>query len=84
MALSPSASIQGHRVEFLLSPNDLLFMESHYFFTIFILAKQQKCRLEREQQCKTSTNGENSSKHPWLTVSRVDPGLKDRVLGGAL
>jgi hypothetical protein len=39
MALSPSASVQGHRVEFLLSPIDPLSMESHHFFAIFFLAK---------------------------------------------
>jgi hypothetical protein len=39
MALSPSASIQAHRVEFLLSPIDPLSMESHHFFVIFILTK---------------------------------------------
>jgi hypothetical protein len=36
---SPSASVQGHRVEFLLSPLDPLSMESHYFFAIFFLGK---------------------------------------------
>jgi hypothetical protein len=84
MALSPSAIIQGHQVEFLLSPIDPLSMESHHFFAIFILQKQQKYRLEREQWCKTSTNGDNSPKHLWPTMSRVFPGLKDWVLGGAL
>jgi hypothetical protein len=39
MALSPSASVQGHRVDVLLSPIDPLSMESHYFLAIFILAK---------------------------------------------
>jgi hypothetical protein len=38
-ALYPSASIQGHRVDVLLSPIDPLSMESHHFFVIFILAK---------------------------------------------
>jgi hypothetical protein len=38
-ALSPSAGIQGHRVDVLLSPIDPLSMESHHFFAIFILAK---------------------------------------------
>jgi hypothetical protein len=39
MALSPFASVQGHRVNVLLSPIDPLSMESHHFFTIFILVK---------------------------------------------
>jgi hypothetical protein len=39
MALSPSTSVQGHRVDVLLSPIDPLSMVSHHFFTIFILAK---------------------------------------------
>jgi hypothetical protein len=39
MALSPSASVQGHRVNVLLSPIDPLSMESRHFFTIFILVK---------------------------------------------
>jgi hypothetical protein len=39
MALSPFASIQGHRVEILLSPIDPLSMESHHFFAIFFLEK---------------------------------------------
>jgi hypothetical protein len=39
MALSPSASVQGHWVEFLLSPIDPLSIESHYFFAIFFLQK---------------------------------------------
>jgi hypothetical protein len=37
--LSPSASVQGHQVEFLLSPIDPFSMESHHFVTIFFLAK---------------------------------------------
>jgi hypothetical protein len=84
MPLSPSASVQGHWVDLLLSPIDPLSMESQHFFTIFILEKQQKCRLEREQWCKPSRNGENSPKHMWPTVSRVDLGSKDWVLDGAL
>jgi hypothetical protein len=39
MPLSPSASVQGHRVDVLLSSIDPLSMESYHFFTIFILAK---------------------------------------------
>jgi hypothetical protein len=50
----------------------------------FFWPKQQKCRLEREQWCKASRNGDNSPKHLWPIVSRVDLGLKDRVLGGGL
>jgi hypothetical protein len=29
-------------------------------------------------------NGKNSPKHLWLTTSRVDPGLKDQIIGGSL
>jgi hypothetical protein len=39
MALSASASVQGHWVEFLLSPIDPLSMESHHYFAISFLAK---------------------------------------------
>jgi hypothetical protein len=45
MDLSPSASIQGHRVNVLLSPLDPLSMESHRFFAIFILAKITKMQV---------------------------------------
>jgi hypothetical protein len=84
MALSPSASVQGHRVEFLLSLIDPLSMESHHFFVIFILAKTTEMQVEERTTMQNIKNGENSLKHLWLTVSRVEPGLKDRVLGGAL
>jgi hypothetical protein len=39
MALSPSARIQGHRIDVLLSQIDMLYMECHHFLAIFILAK---------------------------------------------
>jgi hypothetical protein len=39
MALSPSASIQGHWVDICLSPIDLLSMVSHHFLVILILSK---------------------------------------------
>jgi hypothetical protein len=39
IALSPTASVQCHRIEFLLSPIDPLSMESDHFFAIFFLAK---------------------------------------------
>jgi hypothetical protein len=42
MPLSPSTSIKGHQVDLLLSPIDPLSMESHHFFTIFILAKNKR------------------------------------------
>jgi hypothetical protein len=85
MALSPSASVQGHRVKFLLSPIDPLSMESHHFFAIFFLAKTTEMHVrEREQWCKALRNGDNSPKHLWPTVSTVDSGLKDQVLGGGL
>jgi hypothetical protein len=39
MAFSTYASVQGHQIEVLLHPVDPLSMESHHFFTIFIMAK---------------------------------------------
>jgi hypothetical protein len=39
MALSPSTSIQDHRVDVLLSPIDPLSMESHHLLATFILEK---------------------------------------------
>jgi hypothetical protein len=45
MALSTSTSIQGHRVEVLLSPIDPLSMESHHLFPIFTLAKRTKMQV---------------------------------------
>jgi hypothetical protein len=42
MHLSPFASVQDHRVDVLLSPIDPLSIESHHFFTIFILIKTTK------------------------------------------
>jgi hypothetical protein len=39
MDLSPTVSVQGHQVEFLLSPIDPLSMESHHFFATFFLTK---------------------------------------------
>jgi hypothetical protein len=39
MALSLSASVQGHRVDVLLSLIDPLSMESHHFLAIFILSQ---------------------------------------------
>jgi hypothetical protein len=87
MPLSPSASVQSHRVDVLLSPIETLSIDSHHFFTIFILTKTTEMQVRERitaQNIKTSRNGENSPKHLWPTVSRVDPGLKDRVLDGAL
>jgi hypothetical protein len=45
MALSPSASVQGHRVDVLLSPIDPLSVESHHFLVIFILAQTTEMRV---------------------------------------
>jgi hypothetical protein len=85
MPRSPSTSVQGHRVDVLLSLTDPLSMQSHHFFTIFIQTKTIEMQVrEREQPCKTLRKGENSPKHLWTIVSRVDPGSKDRVLDGAL
>jgi hypothetical protein len=39
MALSPSGSVQGHRVDVCLSPIDMLSMTSHHFLVILIPAK---------------------------------------------
>jgi hypothetical protein len=47
MSLSPSASVQGHRVDVLLPSIDPLFIVSHHFFIIFILEKITEMRLER-------------------------------------
>jgi hypothetical protein len=42
MALSTSTSEQGHQVEVLLHLVDPLSMESHHFFVIFILIKNNR------------------------------------------
>jgi hypothetical protein len=47
MALSPSASVQGHQVNVLLSPIDPLSMESHHFLAIFILAKTTEMQVRK-------------------------------------
>jgi hypothetical protein len=39
MALFPSVSVQGHRVDVYLSPIDPISMESHHLLVILILAK---------------------------------------------
>jgi hypothetical protein len=56
MALSPSASVQGHRVDVLPSPIDPLSMKSHHFLAIFILAQTI------EMQVKERTTVENIKK----------------------
>jgi hypothetical protein len=56
MALSPSASIQGHEVDVLLSPLDALSIESHHFLAIFILAKTT------EMQVRETTTVQNIKK----------------------
>jgi hypothetical protein len=45
MTLSPSASVQGHRVDVCLSPIDLLSMTSHHFLSILILAKTTEMKV---------------------------------------
>jgi hypothetical protein len=45
MDLSPFASVHGHQVDVFLSPIDPLFMESHYFLAIFILAKRTEIQV---------------------------------------
>jgi hypothetical protein len=39
VALSPSTSVQDHRVDVLLSPTVPISMESHHFLAIFILTQ---------------------------------------------
>jgi hypothetical protein len=39
MTLSPSARVQGHQVDVLLSPIDPFSMKSHHFLAIIILEK---------------------------------------------
>jgi hypothetical protein len=56
MVLSPSASIQGHRVKLLLSLTDPVSMESHHFFTIIFLAKTM------EIQVREKTTMQNNEK----------------------
>jgi hypothetical protein len=53
MPLSPSTSIQGHRVNLLLSPIDPLSMESHHFFTIFVLAKTTEMQVRERTTVQT-------------------------------
>jgi hypothetical protein len=48
MALSPSASVQGHQVEFLLSPINPLSTESHHFIARFFLAKTTEMQVREE------------------------------------
>jgi hypothetical protein len=85
MALSLSTSVHSHRVDVCLSPIEPLPMASHHLFAIFILVEiiEMKVR-EREQLWIRSRNGKKPPKHLWLTASTVDPGLKNRVLGGSL
>jgi hypothetical protein len=83
MALSPSASAHSHRVDVCLSPIEPLPMASHHLFVIFILAEIIEMQVTDRIWIR-SRNGRNPPKHLWLTVSRVDPGLKNRVLGGSL
>jgi hypothetical protein len=45
MPLSPSASVQGHQVDVLLSPLDPLSTESQHFLAIFILTKTTKMQV---------------------------------------
>jgi hypothetical protein len=84
MTLSPSASIHSHRVDVSLSPVEPLSMVSHHLFAIFILAEtiemkvRERTTVDKIKKCKSPL------KHLWLTASRVDSGLKDRVLGGSL
>jgi hypothetical protein len=56
MALSPSASIQGHWVNVLLSPIDPLSTESHRLLAIFIVAKTT------EMQVRERTTVQNIEK----------------------
>jgi hypothetical protein len=63
MALSPSARVQGHQVDVLLSPIAPLSMESHHFLTIFILAKII------EMQVRGRTTVQNNEK--WCELTKT-------------
>jgi hypothetical protein len=63
MALSPSISIQSHRVDVLLSPIDPLSIKSHHFLTIFILAKTT------EMHIRERTTVQNIKK--WLQLIKA-------------
>jgi hypothetical protein len=84
MALSPSASVQGHRVDACLSPIDLLSMASHHFLAILILLKTPAMQVRERTMVQNIENGNNSPNDPWSTKSRVDPSSKDRFLYGFL
>jgi hypothetical protein len=53
MALSTSASVQGHWVEVLLHPVDPLSMESHHFFAIFIMIKTAEMQVRERITVQT-------------------------------
>jgi hypothetical protein len=84
MALFPSASVHNHRVDVCLSPIEPLPMASHHLFAIFILAEIIEMEVRERTSVDKIKNDKNSPKHLWLTASRVDLGIKDRVLGGSL
>jgi hypothetical protein len=48
MALSPSASVHGHRVDVCLSLIEPLPMASHHLFTIFILAETIEMQVRKK------------------------------------
>jgi hypothetical protein len=56
MALSPSASVQGHRVDVLLSLIDPLSMESHHFLAIFILAQTTEMQVREKSMVQNIKN----------------------------
>jgi hypothetical protein len=56
MALSPSASVQGYRVDVLLPLIDPLSMESHHFLAIFILAQTTKMQVREKSMVQNIKN----------------------------
>jgi hypothetical protein len=84
MTLSPSASVHSHWVNVCLFPVKPLLMTSHHLFVIFILAETIEMQVREKTIVDKIKNGKNPPKHLWLTVSKVDSGLKDQVLGGSL
>jgi hypothetical protein len=71
----PSASVQGHRVDVLLSPIDPLSMESHHFLAIFILAQTIAMHV-REIITVQNIEKWELTKAAMADWGRVDPGFE--------
>jgi hypothetical protein len=84
MALSPSTSVQGHRVGACLSPIDLISMVSYHFLAILILPKTTAIHVRERTMVQNIENGNNLPNDPWLTRISFDPCSKDQVLYGIL